>query len=251
LLFHLTARETPEGNIGKRTDDDIAEELDWDGEPKELIEALVSAGWLDRDPTHRLLLHDWHEHAPTYVYSVLKRTSRTFLTASGNADANALPQRGPWNRDGANQGPNAIGAAVENAGPDAQPNALASAEDNTKPNHTTGARPGLADPGHGRPGQAEPNHEGGKEDAPPSQAAGATGEAPAAPAQNLREGETLRAVLAFFGVEEGSDDERRTRKGLSMYGEKAFRVALDICRQTDNHTRSHFVTLVKRAANGA
>lgn len=74
-LWHLTARETPEGNIGRLTNEDIATWIDWDDSPDELIEALVTSGWLDEDSTHRLLVHDWMEHADDATKLAIKRKS--------------------------------------------------------------------------------------------------------------------------------------------------------------------------------
>lgn len=59
-----------EGNIGKFTDEEIADYLGWDGKqtPTQLMEALVESGWLDRlDGPHRLAIHDWREHAPDFL----------------------------------------------------------------------------------------------------------------------------------------------------------------------------------------
>ena len=62
-LWHITASEAPTGNIGKLTDDDIAQMIDCGIESRKLIAALTEAGWLDRSSTHRLVVHDWHVHA--------------------------------------------------------------------------------------------------------------------------------------------------------------------------------------------
>lgn len=79
-LWHLTARETPRGDIGRISDEDIALALDWDRDPAELIEALVSAGWLDRHAEHRLVVHDWHEHADDAVKKYITRNHLTFAS---------------------------------------------------------------------------------------------------------------------------------------------------------------------------
>lgn len=76
-LWHLTARECPRGNIGKLSDEDIALGIDWDGEPSILIAALLSSGWLD--PTERLGVHDWHEHADDAVQSRIARAKLHFV----------------------------------------------------------------------------------------------------------------------------------------------------------------------------
>ena len=67
LLWHATAQLTPRGDIGRLEDDHIAEELFWEGDSRALIEALVSAGWLDRCGRHRLLVHGWKDHCDQTV----------------------------------------------------------------------------------------------------------------------------------------------------------------------------------------
>ena len=64
MLWHFTAQYCPQGDVGKRTDTQIAAFLDW---PQDragtLIEALVSCGWLEKNDEHRLIVHDWHDHS--------------------------------------------------------------------------------------------------------------------------------------------------------------------------------------------
>lgn len=73
LLWDLCASSTPKGNIGRYSNEDIADEIGYDGDPDKLIEALVAAGWLDEDEEHRLVVHDWHEHCPRYVQTKVRR----------------------------------------------------------------------------------------------------------------------------------------------------------------------------------
>lgn len=64
LMWHFTAQYCPAGDIGKRTDAQICAAVDWPQERSgELIQALIEEGWLDRHPEHRLVVHDWHDHA--------------------------------------------------------------------------------------------------------------------------------------------------------------------------------------------
>lgn len=73
LLFHFTAQYAPDGAIGKYDDKRIAAGIDWMGRPSLVIDALVAAGWLDRHPGARLVVHDWADHADR---STLARLSR-------------------------------------------------------------------------------------------------------------------------------------------------------------------------------
>lgn len=79
LLWRATALQAPRGDIGKFDNEDIAVLCDWDGDPDQLIEALVASGWLDRCTIHRLVVHDWAEHAPTFVRGVLAKKKLDFV----------------------------------------------------------------------------------------------------------------------------------------------------------------------------
>lgn len=95
-IWHLTAREAPRGDLGKLSDADIALALDYRGDEAKLIEALC-AGWLDRHDTHRLVVHDWSEHADDAIQMKLAR-SRLFF-ADGRAPR--LSRLGSRERDAA------------------------------------------------------------------------------------------------------------------------------------------------------
>jgi len=78
-LWSTTADNAPDGGIGKLTDEEIATEIEWEGDPTALIEALVDAGWLDRDGETlrgercRLTIHDWKDHCPDYIKERLRK----------------------------------------------------------------------------------------------------------------------------------------------------------------------------------
>lgn len=82
LLWLSTAKNAPEGDIGRFLNEDIAIACYWDGDPDEFVNSLIECGWLDVDPKWRLLVHDWQEHAPTYVHGFLKRHNRAFCSAT-------------------------------------------------------------------------------------------------------------------------------------------------------------------------
>lgn len=73
LLWIAVQKNAPRGDIGRFDNESIAIECDWEGEPDELVEALVETGWLERCSQHRLVVHDWHEHAPYWVKGVAER----------------------------------------------------------------------------------------------------------------------------------------------------------------------------------
>lgn len=80
-LWHVTAEQQPDGGIGRIENRDIAEEMFYDEDPEFLVNALIESGWLDTHETCRLIVHDWHEHADSYVHAFLAK--RTLLFASG------------------------------------------------------------------------------------------------------------------------------------------------------------------------
>ena len=75
-IWQLTAKNAPQGNIGKFTNEDIALTIGWDDDEEKLIEELVSCGWLDTDQKERLLVHDWHEHAPNHIKGGLAKAGK-------------------------------------------------------------------------------------------------------------------------------------------------------------------------------
>lgn len=80
FLWLFTRKYARSGDIGRFRDDEIADAVDWpaDRPVDELIEALVKAGWLDRSDEHRLIVHDWSEHADKAVHTWLQRKGLTF-----------------------------------------------------------------------------------------------------------------------------------------------------------------------------
>jgi hypothetical protein len=92
ILLKLTEREAPAGDVGKLPDEDIALALDFRGDERILIEALVLSGWLDRDPVHRLIVHDWSEHAEDAVHMRLAR-GRQFFANGQKPKTGRLPQQ--------------------------------------------------------------------------------------------------------------------------------------------------------------
>jgi hypothetical protein len=79
-LWYLTARQTPQGDIGRISDEEIAVGIDFAGDPAHLIQSLVDSRWLDRSDEHRLIVHDWHEHDDDGVKLRLKRAELPFLS---------------------------------------------------------------------------------------------------------------------------------------------------------------------------
>ena len=60
-LWISAAISRPEGDLTGWDEEDIAIECGWEGDPKELVSALVTAGWID-NKNGVFYLHDWEEH---------------------------------------------------------------------------------------------------------------------------------------------------------------------------------------------
>lgn len=81
LLWHVAGKFARRGDIGaKLSDEEIAKRVAWSGSPDDLIAALVEAGWLDRHSVHRLVIHDWHDHADDATKKAIERAGLTFAS---------------------------------------------------------------------------------------------------------------------------------------------------------------------------
>ncbi|MEN6536482.1 MAG: DnaA N-terminal domain-containing protein [Bryobacteraceae bacterium] len=67
--------DAPMGDIGRKSNREIVDAMDWDGDADDLILALVECGWLDVHDEYRLVVHDWEDHAPTYLKASIKSRS--------------------------------------------------------------------------------------------------------------------------------------------------------------------------------
>lgn len=83
-LWHLCAKQTPRGDIGKLSDEDIALGIDYRGNEQPIIDALVHCGWIDRSDTFRLVVHDWPDHCDDSIHMRLARTKQYFVRTDGS-----------------------------------------------------------------------------------------------------------------------------------------------------------------------
>jgi len=72
-LWHYAGDFSPRGDIGRASETAIARALDWRKKPADLLVALVESKWLDEDPEHKLIVHDWPDHAQDWVKKKLAR----------------------------------------------------------------------------------------------------------------------------------------------------------------------------------
>lgn len=96
LLWIATQKNAKRGDIGRFSNEEIAIECDWSGDPDELVAALLETGWIDRSEEHRLVVHNWAQHAPRYLHAWVKGQKTTFaagdttvLTTEGTVDPTA------------------------------------------------------------------------------------------------------------------------------------------------------------------
>lgn len=66
-LWHLTMLSAPRGDVGQCENVEIADECGWEMCPDQFVDMLTETGWLDPDDAHRLVVHDWSEHAPAHI----------------------------------------------------------------------------------------------------------------------------------------------------------------------------------------
>jgi len=79
MLWHHAAEVAQRGDLGSLPDLAIAQAVAWSKKPHLLIDGLVAAGFLDRDETHRLVIHDWPEHCEQSVCKYLEYGRKDFL----------------------------------------------------------------------------------------------------------------------------------------------------------------------------
>lgn len=53
---------SPDGDLSKHDDLDIAIGAEWESRPAEFIDAMVSAGFIDRGGSGKLSIHDWDQY---------------------------------------------------------------------------------------------------------------------------------------------------------------------------------------------
>lgn len=79
-LWHVTAEQFPDGALTGLSNQDIADEMFFDGDADQLIEALVTSGFLDRSDAG-IQVHGWSERADNGIHASLAK--KTLLFADG------------------------------------------------------------------------------------------------------------------------------------------------------------------------
>lgn len=81
-LWGFCAINTMQGDIGRFTNEEICTCIEWDDDSDGLFSALIECGWLDECAEHRLVVHDWEHHCPTYIRGNLARYGKAFAKQS-------------------------------------------------------------------------------------------------------------------------------------------------------------------------
>lgn len=78
-IWNTTGVRFPRGDIGRLTNEEIAAEIDgYEGDGERLVEVLIARRLLDRHDEHRLVVHDWPEHADGHVHAYLAKRGLFF-----------------------------------------------------------------------------------------------------------------------------------------------------------------------------
>lgn len=110
LLWHFAGKYAPQGDIGRYSDEVIAKAIHWDKRPGRtrippeflpssglvhtelwLISSLIRAEFIDRCDCHRLVIHDWKDHAEEAVKKFLSRHSLDFVHTVSPLPSHAMP----------------------------------------------------------------------------------------------------------------------------------------------------------------
>jgi len=94
-MWLAVAKNCPRGDIGRFCNEEIAIMCDWEGDPDELVNAMVECKWLDVCDTHRLVVHDWIDHCPTYIRGGLVRKGEVIAIAISYEAQAKLPPEPP------------------------------------------------------------------------------------------------------------------------------------------------------------
>ncbi len=78
-LWWFAGQYTPAGDIGKFSDEAIADSLGYDlSKASELVASLVDSGFVDQSDEHRLIIHDWPDHCEDTIHAKLARKHEFF-----------------------------------------------------------------------------------------------------------------------------------------------------------------------------
>ena len=99
-LWHATTTGAMRGDIGRFDNEVIAEMCGWLGDADLLVQTLIECRFLDECQEHRLVVHDWDEHAPNHVKGNVTRNGGFVLpvpltTIAKGVSPGPVPKDGP------------------------------------------------------------------------------------------------------------------------------------------------------------
>ncbi len=80
-----------DGNLSRFTRKQIAEWMDWDGDPERLINGLIDCGWLD-SVNGSLTIHDWNDHRPHYLKDRSRKKQLSTSSGKATGDSRKFPE---------------------------------------------------------------------------------------------------------------------------------------------------------------
>lgn len=126
-----------DGTLEKYDNADIADAMQWDGDPDLLIESLISAGYID-DTDAGLVIHDWAE----YAGKLLERRAKDRARKRAAAEAAGVPQDFQRNNDGEDEESGTLPSVPNQPTVPNQPNRT----DSTEQDRTEQTVPGAGKP---------------------------------------------------------------------------------------------------------
>ena len=81
-LWHWTAKYAPDGAVGRWSARALSVGILWPGDAQILVDALITAQWLDKHAKFGYVVHDWSEHCDEYVHIQLARKGLKFCDGS-------------------------------------------------------------------------------------------------------------------------------------------------------------------------
>jgi len=85
MLWHYASVNTPRGDIGSQPDEAIKQACCFSRKAAVLVKAMADAKWIDPDPDHRYILHDWPDHCEGAVLQLLRYRKHDFLPVYGKS----------------------------------------------------------------------------------------------------------------------------------------------------------------------
>lgn len=115
-LWMFCGKFTPQGNIGKRTDEQIARFIGWPkGDEHRLIELLLRVNLLQSHRDHRLIVWDWQDHCDETTKKTLRRKGLAIVCPDMSGPV--LPEPEPEPEPGEGERARRAAPPAENAPP--------------------------------------------------------------------------------------------------------------------------------------